>query len=286
MNIIEKYAAPETVEQAVKLLSLQQAIVFAGSTDVMPLKNSGALEIKPLLMNIRRISDLIGIEDKDGLFRIGALTTVTQILDSGALNEKAKILPKASDCFASGQIRNSATLGGNICNASPAGDLIIPLILLDAKAELSSWVGNKIKVRKIDVCDLFVGPGKTKLKAGELLTSFVFKAPGNGFTASFEKFGVRPALDISIVSVGLAGIKDNGRLKNVRVAFGAVAPVPLRATKTEAVLEGREVDEEIIAKAVGAAMEEISPISDVRASAWYRREMIRTLFERLLRDVN
>ena len=103
--------------------------------------------------------------------------------------------------------------------------------------------------------------------------------------AGFKKFGTRPALDISVVSIGIAGARDNGVIRNTRVAFGAVAPTPLRGRKTEAVIEGQPIEEETISAVGDVAREEISPISDVRGSEWYRRELIGTLTPRLLREV-
>jgi CO/xanthine dehydrogenase FAD-binding subunit len=183
-------------------------------------------------------------------------------------------------------VRNSATIGGNVCNASPAGDLIIPLILLDAEVELASWSGGSIAVRAVPLCDFFLGPGMTRMEANELVVAFRFALPDERFVAVFNKFGTRPALDIAIVSLGIAGTRRNGALESARVAFGAVAPIPLRGRKTEAAIEQQPLTDEVITGAVETALEEISPISDVRASAWYRKRLIRVLTERLLRDVN
>jgi CO/xanthine dehydrogenase FAD-binding subunit len=112
-----------------------------------------------------------------------------------------------------------------------------------------------------------------------------FDVPEERFVAGFKKFGTRPALDISVVSVGVAGIKEDGVIRNARVAFGAVAPTPLRGRKTEAAIEGQQMNEAQMAAVGRMAREEISPISDVRGSAWYRKELIGTLTQRLLRDV-
>jgi CO/xanthine dehydrogenase FAD-binding subunit len=211
---------------------------------------------------------------------------VAEIRDDRFLNEHGGILTKTADCFAGGQVRNSATVGGNICNASPAGDMIIPLILLDAIVELASWADGAVAARTVPLCDLFVGPGETVIQANELLTSIRFPTPVSDPFARFSKFGLRPAMDIAVVSVGVFGQRRNGALEQVRVAFGAVAPIPLRGRRTESAIEGRDVNDEVIAEAVQAAEEEISPISDVRASAWYRRELVRTLLSRILSDVS
>ena len=285
MTAIQHYAAPTSLEEAVQTVAGGGTTLFAGGTDLMLQTRSGARTFNPLLVNLRRIPELRGITCTGGEIRVGALTTVSDILGNGLIRERAAILADTADCFASGQVRNSATLGGNICNASPAGDMIIPLILLDAGVDLASWSGGKVTGRGVPVVDFFTGPGRTRMEDGEILTGFRFPVPRDGFTARFRKFGTRPALDIAVVSVGIAGVKEDGVLRDVRVAYGAVAPVPLRGRGTEAVLEGQALDDVKIAKAAEAAMEDISPISDVRASAWYRKELVRTLTGRLLRDV-
>lgn len=251
----------------------------------MPRIKSHDETFNPLLLNIRRIPELHGIACDGATIRIGPLTTVTEIRDDRFLNDEAAILANTADCFASGQVRNSATLGGNICNASPAGDMIIPLLLLDADVELFSWRDGELVSRTVPLCDFFLEPGKTVIRPNELLTSIRVPKPTGDLFAEFRKFGVRPAMDIAVVSVGVSGQRENGSLKHARIAFGAVAPVPLRGKQTEAAIEGRILSDEVIAESVRTAEEEISPISDVRASAWYRRELVRTLLRRILSNV-
>jgi len=286
MNSIRHYAAPTNLEDAVRLLAEGEATLLAGGTDLMPQTRSGALAFSPLLMSLRHIPDLAGISLTEGRIRLGALTTVTGILGSDLLRDVSPVLPEVADRFAAGQIRNSATVGGNVCNASPAGDLVIPLLLLDAEVHLASWRDGAVAVRTVPLSEFFVGPGRTVARPGELLTHIWFPRPCEGFAARFEKFGARPALDISVVSVGVAGCKEGGALKDARVALGAVAPTPLRGRKTEELLEGRILTEEVIAQASSTALEEISPITDVRASAWYRKELVRVYVRRLLHDVS
>jgi len=282
MDVVERYEAPETLQEAIELLASGDALVFAGGTDVMPQIRTGSRQLRPILINISRITDLRGISRDGTRLRIGALTTVTDILESALLKETAPVLVAAADRFASGQVRNAATVGGNLGNASPAADLAIPLLLLDAEVELFSR-----KRRVVPLTDFFLGPGRSVLEPGEILTHVQFEVPRNDFTARFVKFGggTRPAMDISVVSVGVAGVVAGRALSRVRVALGAAAPTPLRATKTEAFLEGKGLDRETIAAAAAMAETEASPISDVRGSAWYRRELIRTLTRRVLADV-
>jgi CO/xanthine dehydrogenase FAD-binding subunit len=282
---IEKYAVPHSLEEATRLLAEGKATLFAGGTDLLLQTRAGVKTFQPVLININRIPELKGITRSNGKIRMGALTTITEILQSPVLREHAGVVCDAADCFAGGQVRNTATLGGNICNASPAGDMIIPLLLLDAEVELASWAEGKPESRRLPLDGLFTGPGTTRLEPNEILTHIELDVPEKTYVAGFEKFGTRPAMDIAVVSVGIAGLKDGGALRNVRVAFGAVAPTPLRGRKTEAAIEGRPLDEERAADVGRIAQEEISPISDVRGSAWYRREITGTLTQRLLRDV-
>ncbi len=285
MANIEKYAAPQSLEEAARLAADGHATLLAGGTDLMLQTRAGVKSFEPLLVNINRIPELKEVKESDGKIGIGALATVTDILGSSLLRQHARVLCDTADCFASGQIRNTATLGGNICNASPAGDLIIPLLLLDAEVELARWSNGGLGLRQVDLAEFFTGPGKSQIEPAEILTRVTFDVPEKAFVAGFTKFGTRPALDISVVSVGVAGIRENGVIRKARVAFGAVAPTPLRGKKTEAAIEGHQMDEAQMAAVGQTAREEISPISDVRGSAWYRKELTGTLTQRLLRDV-
>lgn len=285
MTAIEAYAAPTTVEEAAELLAGGEATVFAGATDLMLQTQSGAKAFSPTLVNLRRVQSLRGTTEANGEIRLGALTTITDVLKDTLLRQSAPVLCDTADKFACGQVRNSATVGGNICNASPAGDMIIPLLLLDAEVELVSWVDDEANWRLIPLHNFFEGPGQTKLRPNEILTALKFRTPTSDFVAGFQKFGTRRSMDISTVSVGVGGRLNDGVLVDARVAFGAVAPTPIRGRETEAALEGQKICDATIDAAVAKADIEISPISDVRGSAWYRRELIKTLTGRLLRDV-
>lgn len=282
---VQNYFAPKTLKEALRILSKGGCTVLAGGTDLMPLLRARARKLKPVLLNIKRISEINGISFKKTTVTLGALTTVSEILNSPLIQQQVPVLSDTADCFASCQIRNAATLGGNITNASPAGDMIIPLLLLDAVVETASWKGGKVSRRKTPLCDFFKGPGKTKLGPKELLTRVSFPVPGKDFVSVFKKFGARPALDISVVSIGIAGRRENGALRQARVAFGAVAPIPMRAKKTEAAINAGSLNAKDIAAMAQTAQDEVSPISDVRASAWYRKELIKTLTKRLLLNV-
>jgi CO/xanthine dehydrogenase FAD-binding subunit len=247
---------------------------------------AGKSSFKPTLMNIRRIPELSGITDAGGVVRIGALATVTDLRDSDLIRQRFGALWQACDHFASDQIRNAATIGGNICNASPAGDMLVPLLVLDARVVLAGKPNGSVRRRTLPLAEFLVGPGRTAREPTELLEAVEIPVPAAGFFSSFFKFGVRPALDISVISIGLGAVRDGRRLTGVRVAFGAVAPTVIRVPATEAVLEGRTLDVATIAAAAAEAVGEIHPIGDLRASAWYRRELVGNMLRRMLEHVS
>ncbi len=279
---LDDYAAPTSLVEAAQLAADGPVTILAGGTDLMPQSEWGKLELTGRLLNIRRIPELAGIEVSGETVRLGALVTVTEILDSDTLARRAGVLVEAADRFASEQLRNMSSIGGNVCNASPAGDMIIPLLLLDAEAELARWAGNKLDSRRVPLDRFFTGPGTTVRRADEILTALHFPTPPDGFVGGFRKFGPRPALEIAMAAVGIAGVRDAKTLSNARAAFGAVAPTPMRGRATEAAIEGTTLDGAAIAAAGETAAGEVSPITDVRASEWYRRHLVRVLTEELL----
>ena len=282
---IERYFSPQTLEEAAGILSQGGVTILAGGTDLMPQSHAGKVKFQPVLMNIRRVGELTGIALEEGMIRIGALATITDLLTHPIVRERLPVLTEAADHFASDQIRNVGTLGGSLCNASPAGDLAPPLLVLDAMVELASKPNGSMKLRAVPMREFFVGPGRTQRAQNEILTAVHVPMPKPGFAARFYKFGIRPALDIATIAIAIGGVRTGRALKDVRVVFGAVAPTPIRAPRTEAVLEGRPLDAAAIDAAANAARDEVQPISDIRASAWYRKELIHNMTRRTLQDV-
>lgn len=285
MTEINHYLAPRGLPEALLALAGGGVTVLCGGTDLTPQTDAGRIRYAGTLMNIRRIEGLSGISASNGRVRVGALTTVTEIAENELIRQAAPVLVEAADQFASDQIRNAASIGGNICNASPAGDMIIPFLVLDACVELASWKDNAPQTRSVPLAELFTGPGRTVKRDDELLTAVVFDQPAEAFVAHFRKSGPRPALEIATVSIGVGGSLDHGALRNVRVALGAVAPTPLRARHAEAALEGRRLDASTIGAAVAGAVQDATPIDDVRASAWYRDHLVRVFTEEVLNRV-
>lgn len=285
MQEIKTYLAPRGLDEALQAMADGAATVFCGGTDLAPQTESGARQYTAKLLNIRRIEGLGGIEALGARIRIGAITTISEIRRNPALAEIAPVLVEAAEHFASDQIRNAASVGGNLCNASPAGDMSPPLLVLGASVELACWRDGAVQTRCVPLDQFFVSPGKTVKLPQELLTAVLFDRPAADFVGRFRKSGPRPALEISTVSVAIGARVADGRLSEVRVAMGSVAPTPLRARHVEAVLEGKPLDAPTIAAAVAATLDDAKPIDDVRASAWYRGHLVRVFVEEVLNDV-
>lgn len=284
MNEIANYIAVDTIEEAAETLAAGPVTVLAGGTDLMLQTQAGTRTYGATLMNIRRVAALRGVRLEDSALTIGALTTVSNLLSDRLIAEHCPILAETADQFASPQIRNMASIGGNICNASPAGDLLVPLIALGAEVELASKPDGALTCRRVPLEDFVTGPGISALGATEILT-FVHIPLHAGLLGAFRKFGPRPALEIAMAAVAVTGRIEGGKFAHMRVAFGAVAPRPVRGRAVEAALEGQPATDETINAALSAADADISPIDDVRASAWYRRHLIRALTQAILTDV-
>ncbi|MBU6471253.1 MAG: xanthine dehydrogenase family protein subunit M [Alphaproteobacteria bacterium] len=285
MTTIEDYKAPRSLEEAAEILRGGNVTILAGGTDLMPQTRAGARHFAPVLMNIRRVKELAGIVEEGGIVRLGAGVTVTELLQSALVRGRLNLLWQACDHFASDQIRNAATIGGNLCNASPAGDTLVPLLALEAQVVLASKPNGTLQTRRVPLNEFFAGPGRTCRAPAELLTAVEVPLPPAGFAGAFYKHGTRPALDISTISIAAGMRREGNVMRDVRIAFGAVAPTPIRAPRTEAALEGRAADVAAIEAAAQAALEDAMPISDVRASDWYRRELIRNMLKRVLSHV-
>ena len=280
----QEYSVPETLLQAAEAVAGGSATILAGGTDLMLQTAAGNIAYESRLVNIRRIAELRGISRQGDEIRIGAVTTITDIHNDELLSRMAPVLFEAANHFAGSQIRNVATIGGNICNASPAGDTLPALLVLDAEVELTCCSAGSVSQRRLPLTDFLTGPGQTAMAANELLSAIIFRVPEHRAEATFIKSGPRPAMEISVVSAAISAIRDFNVLFHVRLAFGAVAPVPLRATATEAFIEGKTLDDDLIEQAVDILMTEINPIDDVRATAWYRRHLAAVYLRRLLSD--
>jgi CO/xanthine dehydrogenase FAD-binding subunit len=233
----------------------------------------------PRLLVLDGLESLKNIVFKKNHISIGPLATFDDIEQSRILQVYAPQLVLSASLAGSVQIRNRATIGGNIANGSPAGDLIPPLYSLNATLELSSIKGkDRIAIEKF-----FIGPGKTIIKSNELITSIDFKmTPSHGF---FLRLATRQALAISKVSVAARIRLKDQIVSDACIALGAVAPTVIRAYKTEKYLIGNELNDNIICRASETSKNEAHPIDDLRSTAEYRREMVAVLLRRGLTQI-
>ena len=276
---VEAFYRPRTIRQAVRLLHAggKRARIVAGGTDVI-------VEADPSIRTLVDITQLglSYIRKAGNAWSIGATTTMAELEDSAAIRGLAGgILAKAAAACGSVQMRNMATLGGNLANASPAADTAPPLLALEASVVLEGARGR----RTLPLAEFFSAPGRTAL-GKELLVEIVAPTPARGgrWGWSFLKFG-RTESDISVVSVA-AGLQldARGACKAARIAMGAVAPTPLGMPGAEAILTGAQLTAERMAQACERVARDVSPIDDVRAPAEYRREVARVLAGRALRE--
>ncbi len=272
------YSKPKDLAEALELAGGGENRFFiAGGTDLMVKIKAGA--VKPAhLIDIGRLPDLGGIEEKDGRIRIGAAVSHSQLWMSDVIRDKAYVLAEAAKSVGAVQIRNMGTIGGNVCNASPAGDTIPALQVLDAVVDLCSKAGPE-SMRLDDFLHL---PAKTKIKPGQMVVAFSFKpmAPGEG--AAFVKMGARRAMAISVVN-GAAWLKiEGGKIAAARVAIGSVAVKTLRLPDVEKLLIGKAPSRELFAEAGAAGADAIKPIDDIRGTAGYRKTVAATVIERSL----
>ena len=278
------YVAAQTVEEAVRAVAQTGATIFAGGTDLMPRWSRNLVPKPTAVVDVKGVEPLRGIELAGGEVSVGACVLMSELETHPTIRAAAPILAEAAARIACPQIRNRATVGGNLCNGSPAADTAVPLILLDAVLEIAACRPNGIATREIPIAGFFRGPGSTALQPGEVLTCIRFKPLPAGSFWAWDKFGTRPAMEIAVASVGVVLHRVEGRVVAARVAYGSVAPVPLRGRQAESVLVGQLLSREVVDRCVMAAGEEISPITDVRAGAGYRREIVGVLLRRMLEN--
>ena len=273
------YVAAKDVTDAVALLAEHGAgaKVLAGGTDLL-----ADLKFAPhhpdIIVDISRLDDLKDIEVADDGLHIGALVTHSEIMRSPVIRDMFPALVEAAYTIGAVQTRNLGTLGGNLVTCVPSMDSGPTLIALEAEVVITG-PGSK---RRIQVGELFAGPRKTSLKSGELLTDIIIPKANLNKPAAFEKFGLRKGQALALVNAAAAFFVDNGNFKAPRIALGAVAPIVISAPEAEAYLEGRKITKDAMAEAGRIAATEAEPISDFRASADYRRDLITVLVKRCL----
>jgi len=272
---------PATLQEASRLLKENGpgGRFLAGGTDlVIAMKEKGLLP--KYVVDLKRLPELSGIrENSDGSISLGALTTLHDIETSPLIKQKYPFLAQSAAEVGSIQIRNRATIGGNMANASPSADTSPALMALGATATIASATGE----RKIAVEEFFKGPGQNAMDSDEILTEVTIPKTGANLVGEYIKFSPREMMDLAYVGVAVVyNLAKDKKCTDVRIVLGAVAPTPIRAKRAEAALEGQILSEALAEKAGQIAAQEAKPISDVRSSAGYRRAMVETMTKRAL----
>ncbi|MCD6364077.1 MAG: xanthine dehydrogenase family protein subunit M [Synergistetes bacterium] len=270
-----KVLVPGSLREALEILS-DGGKPIAGGTDLLVRIKRG-LENPGLLVDITRIPELRIFRRESGKLEMGALFTHTELLSM----DIPPLLKSALSVIGSRQIRNLGTIGGNVVNASPAGDSLPALYTYEAQVKLVSLEGERV----LRISDFIKGPGQTDLRNGELLLSILLRDFPDDYRFIYRKVGQRSSMTISIASIAVIYRLSDGFFEDIRIALGSVAPTVIRAYKAEEFLKGKPISEDILRKASLMIEEVVSPISDVRASEEYRRKVSGRLILSLLEEV-
>ena len=271
-----EYLRPGDLQEALGILSQagHRAQVLAGGTDLIPWIGEELL-LPEVLVDIKGIPELKGIDREEGWVRIGARVTFGELIDSELIRTSFPVVFEMARTVASPGIRNRATLAGNICSAVPSCDSG-PVLLVHQAEVLVRGVSGE---RKIPIEDWFQGPRKTALQAGEMVTAVRLPVPEDKAEGCYVKLGRYRGEDLAQASAAILSLPGGGW----RIAFGAVAPTPVRASGIESLLSGKKLTDEVIAEAQKLVAKEITPITDIRATRRYRLHMVQVMLERGLR---
>lgn len=278
-----KLINPGSKEELLKELAQKGSAgkAVAGGTDLLPACRKEKLPVPEYMINLKSITELAVIEKAGNMVNVGALATHAEVYESPVIRENGFALSEACDKIASTQIRNLATIGGNIANASPAADSVPALLVFGANIHLCSAKGQ----RELKLEEFFTGPGQTVLAEGEIIDKISFPALGPQEGSAFVKLGKRKAVTLSIVSAA-AYVKlssDLSLIEEAKIAMGSVAPTPLRLKSAEALLKGVNLQAFDWQAFNEAVQDEVSPIGDVRSSAEYRLEVSGVIAGRALK---
>lgn len=279
-----EYFAPKTPGEALDLVGRlgNKARILAGGTDLLVMMKEKMLKPE-YLIDINDVKEFKGIFYEPGKGAvISAATKISEIEHSDLIREKYFALHQAAGELGSVQVRSMATIGGNICHASPAAETPSPLVALGAKVIVSNVSGD----RELPLEEFILGNRKNALAEGEMLTKIILPEPAPKSASCYGYIGLRDAMEIDAVNMAVnLTLEDDGRtIKDLRLIMGSVSPRPLVSIEVSSILVGREFCDELVQKAAQAASGEAKPISDIRASTEYRREMVAVLARRLLQE--
>jgi len=298
------YLKPQTLQEALHLLDQhgEKSKLVAGGTDVMVIIKKGNLSPE-VIVSLRGITELDHLLCENGALRIGAMVTHRAVEKSEQIRKEYSALSDAVDVLGTVQVRNVATIAGNICTAAPSGDTAPPLLVLGARVKLLSPEGQ----RTIPLEEFFKGPGETVVKDGEILTELVVPKPLPHTGSAYWKHKRRGALDLPMLGVSVllslnkdriscgelirarspvssifhALEKDDLVCNEVRIALGVAGPTPMRAFKAESLLRGRKISDGLLDEVAETASEEARPRDSIRGEAWYRKEMVKVFVKRM-----
>lgn len=275
-----EYLRPRNLKEAFSAIEKTKGFTkfIAGGTNVVSDIRAETLSPK-LLIDLSGLKSLIYIKETERTISIGALTTISEIVESDVIRKVAPILSSAAQQLGNTLTRNRATIGGNLADASPAADMAPPLMALDAQIHTKR---TQESGRKLPLDKFFLGPNKTALAKDEIITKITFLKPKHTVKGSYFKLGLRDSMAISIVSLAVMLDLENNVCRKARIALGAVAPTPVRPYRVEKKLEGLKMSQKNIQEIAGFIKEEISPISDIRASAEYRHYETSVLLKRAI----
>ena len=274
---------PQTLEEALEMLAegAPDVAPLAGGTNLVVDMRSGRYR-PSVVVNIGGLEELRGVRRENGHLVVGGGVTIAELLDDPLIAQHAPVLREAAAVLANPLVRNRATVGGNLADASPAADSAPPLLVLGAEVELVSRQGT----RRVPLADFFVHVRKTVRRPQELLAAIRWPVPTDRSASAFRKLALRKADAISVLNAAVNVERDGaGRCRQARIALGAVAPTPIRAHEAEEALRGQQLTPATIAEAARLAAEATQPIDDIRGSAAYRKRVVEVLVRRLLDEV-
>lgn len=280
MYDIAHYYRATSISDAIQQLAADpRAKLIAGGTDVLIQLHHMNGKYRHLV-DIHDLAELNGIcLLPDGTLRIGSGTTFSQIIDSALVQRYVPVLAEAAATIAGPQVRNRATLGGNICNGATSADSASPCVVMEAELEIASATG----LRRTPLLGFHTGPGKVALGQNEVVVAFLFRPQHyQSYGASYYKYAMRDAMDIATIGCAAACKIENGYFSAVKIAFGVAAPTPIRAPNAESAALGRPVNAQTLAAVREAVIRDVLPRSSWRASKEFRMQIIRTLAERVL----
>ncbi len=283
MSLYEaRFHTPQTLNEALRLLAeLEQARILAGGTDLLVDLKQGLVRARNLI-SLQEIKELKDITEEKNRIRIGAMVTAQDLICNPLINRSLPALVDAARSMASYQIRSMATIGGNISSAVPSADLPPSLMAAEARVELHCLDSS----REVLLSSFFSGPRETVCGEGEVLTFIHFPLLPPKTGVSYQKLALREANSLAVASVAARLTIANGKITGAAVVLGAVAPTPVLAMKTSRFLVGKEPSESLFARVAQMAKEECHPISDIRGSLWFRKELVEVLTRRALAEAS